>query len=142
MTEYSGFKYALFFLGEYLGLFAVTGLAVTLFLGGWQAPAQWLEWLPSWGWFAAKFSALIFLFIWVRATLPRLRLDQLLNFAWKFLVPLALINLFVAAVWCKFPAAMAIRWLLCAALLAVPYVWLGRHWNGVTPKQRQYGYAE
>jgi NADH-quinone oxidoreductase subunit H len=142
LTEYSGFKYALFFLGEYLGLFAVSGLAVTLFLGGWQAPATWLEWFPSWGWFAAKFSALIFLFIWVRATLPRLRLDQLLNFAWKFLVPLALINLFVAAVWWKLPAAMAIRWLLCAGLLAVPYVWLGRNWNGVTPKQRHYGYAE
>jgi NADH-quinone oxidoreductase subunit H len=142
LTEYSGFKYALFFLGEYLGLFAVTGLAVTLFLGGWQAPARWLEWLPSWGWFAAKFSALIFLFIWIRATLPRLRMDQLLNFAWKFLVPLALINLFVAAIWLKFPAAMPIRWLLCAGLLAVPYVWLGRHWNGVTPKQRQYDYAE
>ena len=60
LTEYSGFKYALFFLGEYLGLFAVTGLAVTLFLGGWHAPAPWLEWLPSWGWFAVKFGALIF----------------------------------------------------------------------------------
>jgi NADH-quinone oxidoreductase subunit H len=66
----------------------------------------------------------------------------LLNFAWKFLVPLALINLFVAAVWWKFPAAMAIRWLLCAGLLAVPYVWLGRHWNGAPVKQRQYSYAE
>jgi NADH-quinone oxidoreductase subunit H len=61
LTEYSGFKYALFFLGEYLGLFAVTGLAVTLFLGGWHAPVQWLEWLPSWLWFAVKFGALIFL---------------------------------------------------------------------------------
>jgi NADH-quinone oxidoreductase subunit H len=147
LTEYSGFKYALFFLGEYLGLFAVTGLGVTLFLGGWQAPAKWLEWLPSWGWFAAKFSALIFLFIWVRATLPRLRLDQLLNFAWKLLVPLALINLFVAGAWLKsgawhFPAALEIRWLLCAALLAVPYVWFGRSWKGPMAKERQYSYAE
>jgi len=80
LTEYSGFKYALFFLGEYLGLFAMTGLAVTLFLGGWLAPFRWLEWVPSWLWFGAKFGALIFLFIWVRATLPRLRLDQLPQF--------------------------------------------------------------
>src|SRR5208283_2315287 len=118
LTEYSGFKYALFFLGEYLGLFAITGLAVTLFLGGWHAPLPVLEWVPSWVWFGLKFGALIFLFIWARATLPRLRLDQLLRFAWKFLVPLALINLFVAAAWWKsgvwqFPAALEIRWLLC-----------------------------
>src|SRR3569832_166121 len=81
LTEYSGFKYALFFLGEYLGLFAVTGLAVTLFLGGWAAPVKALEILPSWFWFFAKFGALIFGFIWVRATVPRLRLDQLLSLA-------------------------------------------------------------
>ena len=126
LTEYSGFKYALFFLGEYLGLFAVTALGVTLFLGGWQAPATWLEWFPSWGWFALKFAALIFLFIWVRATLPRLRLDQLLNFSWKFLVPLALVNLFVAVAWSQsavwnFPASLEIRWLLAAGVLAVAY---------------------
>jgi NADH-quinone oxidoreductase subunit H len=142
LTEYSGFKYALFFLGEYLGLFAVTGLAVTLFLGGWQAPARWLEWVPSWMWFGAKFSALIFLFIWARATLPRLRLDQLLNFSWKFLVPLALINLFVAAIWMKLSAPLEIRWPLCAILLAVPYVWLSRGRRNVNPEQRQYSYAE
>jgi len=147
LTEYSGFKYALFFLGEYLGLFAVTGLAVTLFLGGWHAPATWLEWLPSWGWFAIKFSALIFLFIWVRATLPRLRLNQLLNFSWKFLVPLAVINLVVAVAWWKssvwqFPGALEVRWLLGAVALAIPYVWLGRSWNGIAPSPRQYSYAE
>ena len=147
LTEYSGFKYALFFLGEYLGLFAVTGLGVTLFLGGWHAPASWLEWLPSWGWFGAKFSALIFLFIWMRATLPRLRLDQLLNFAWKFLVPLALIDLVAAAAWLKsggwqFAWALETRWLLCATLLAPAYVCLGRHWRGVTPKPRRYHYAQ
>jgi len=147
LTEYSGFKYALFFLGEYLGLFAVTGLAVTLFLGGWQAPAAALEWLPSWCWFAVKFSALIFLFIWVRATLPRLRLDQLLNFAWKFLVPLALVNLVVAVVWWqsgawRFPGALELRWLLGAGLLAGPYLWLGRALKGGKPAPHQYRYAE
>src|SRR5882672_10656920 len=81
-VEYSGFKFALFFLGEYLGLFAVSGLAVTLFLGGWTAPFTWLNWIPSWLWFMAKLSVLIAIFIWIRGTVPRLRADQLMAFAW------------------------------------------------------------
>src|SRR5881392_2455830 len=76
MTEYSGFKYAIFFLGEYLGVFAVSGLAVTLFLGGWQAPFAFLQFVPSYLWFFAKLSVLIFVFIWVRGTLPCTRVDQ------------------------------------------------------------------
>jgi NADH-quinone oxidoreductase subunit H len=120
---------------------------VTLFLGGWHAPFRWLEWVPSWFWFAAKFSALIFLFIWVRATLPRLRLDQLLNFSWKFLVPLCLINLLAAAAWYwssvwKSPAAASIRWLLCAVLIALAYLWLGRILRGPSTPPRKYNYAE
>jgi hypothetical protein len=75
-TEYSGFKFALFFLGEYLGLFAVSGLGITLFLGGWHAPVAWLGWVPSWAWFFAKLLALIAVFIWVRGTLG---LDQLMD---------------------------------------------------------------
>jgi NADH-quinone oxidoreductase subunit H len=147
LTEYSGFKYALFFLGEYLGLFAVTGLAVTLFLGGWHAPFPFLEWVPSWAWFAAKFGSIIFLFIWVRATLPRLRLDQLLTFAWKFLVPLALINLLVAALWYwsrtwPFAGALEIRWLLGAAILAPSYVCLGRGLLPLPAPPRHYSYAD
>jgi NADH-quinone oxidoreductase subunit H len=147
LTEYSGFKYALFFLGEYLGLFAGAGLAVTLFLGGWHAPVKGLEGLPSWLWFSLKFAVLIFLFIWVRATLPRLRLDQLLNFAWRFMVPLSLVNLFVAAAWYwtsawRFAAAPPIRWLLCAALVAFPCHWLGRALRGRLPPPRKYIYAE
>jgi NADH-quinone oxidoreductase subunit H len=147
LTEYSGFKYALFFLGEYLGLFAITGLAVTLFLGGWHAPFQWMEWIPSWLWFGGKFCALIFLFIWVRATLPRLRLDQLLNFSWRFLVPLSLINLLVAVAWYwsgswKSVAALPVRWVLCAALIAFPYHWLAQALRGASPPPRKYTYAE
>jgi NADH-quinone oxidoreductase subunit H len=147
LTEYSGFKYALFFLGEYLGLFAVTGLAVTLFLGGWMAPAPWLEWFPSWGWFAVKFSALIFMFIWTRATLPRLRMDQLMSLAWKVLAPLALINLIVAGVWIKsrdleFAGAHEIRWAVAAGALAASYLWLVRNWKGPAQKPRRYVYAE
>ena len=92
-TEYSGFKFALFFLGEYIGLFAISGLGITLFLGGWAAPLSFLTWIPSYVWFFAKLLALIAFFIWVRGTLPRLRMDQLMNFAWKFMLPMALLIL-------------------------------------------------
>ena len=130
LTEYSGFKYALFFLAEYLGMFAMCGLAVTLFLGGWRAPLPFLDIVPSYLWFLLKLMALVCLFIWIRGTLPRLRVDQLLNFAWKFMLPLSLINLVVAAVWhftavWNFWGAALGRWLLCAVMIAVPYVWLG-----------------
>ncbi len=95
LTEYSGFKYALFFLSEYLGMFAMCGLATTLFLGGWQSPTPWLDWVPAYVWFFGKLIALVLLFIWIRGTVPRLRVDQLLNFAWKFMLPMALLNLVV-----------------------------------------------
>src|SRR3989440_8761646 len=85
MTEYSGFKYAIFFLAEYFGMFAVSGLAVTLFLGGWNAPLPFLEVIPSYIWFFAKLGALLFIFIWIRGTLPRMRVDHVMNFAWKFM---------------------------------------------------------
>ncbi len=131
LTEYSGFKYALFFLAEYLGMFAVSGLGVTLFLGGWSAPLPFLGWMPTYVWFMAKLMFIVCLFIWVRGTLPRLRVDQLLNFAWKFMLPMSLLNLVVAAVWhftlvWDFTGALAARWLLCAAMIVIPYVWLGR----------------
>src|SRR5213076_2536043 len=81
MTEYSGFKYATFFMAEYIGMFAVSGLAVTLFLGGWHAPVRVLQFIPSYLWFFAKLALLLFVFIWVRGTLPRIRVDQMMNFA-------------------------------------------------------------
>src|SRR4029078_5876108 len=90
MTEYSGFKYATFFLAEYFGMFAVSGMAITLFLGGWHAPLPFLEFVPSYAWFFAKLGVLIFVFIWIRGTLPRIRVDQVMNFAWKFMLPMAL----------------------------------------------------
>src|ERR1700745_1589074 len=89
MTEYSGFKYATFFMAEYIGMFAVSGLAATLFLGGWHAPARLLEIVPSYVWFFLKLSALLFVYIWLRATLPRTRIDQMMNVAWKFMLPMA-----------------------------------------------------
>jgi NADH-quinone oxidoreductase subunit H len=99
MTEYSGFKYATFFMAEYLGMFAVSGLAATLFLGGWHAPARVLEVIPSYVWFFAKLSALLFIYIWLRGTLPRIRVDQMMNVAWKFMLPMAFTCVIASAVW-------------------------------------------
>src|SRR5438128_9920763 len=99
MTEYSGFKYATFFMAEYLGMFAVSGLAVTLFLGGWHAPVRLLEIVPSYVWFFLKLSALLFVYIWLRATLPRMRVDQMMNVAWKFMLPMAFTCVIATAVW-------------------------------------------
>lgn len=90
MTEYSGMSFALFFLGEYVAILLVSALAVTLFLGGWLGP-----WLPGPVWFGLKVGAVALLFIWVRAALPRPRYDQLIAFAWKLALPLALLNLLV-----------------------------------------------
>jgi NADH-quinone oxidoreductase subunit H len=131
-TEYSGFKFALFFLGEYLGMFAIAGLGITLFLGGWHAPFPFLTWVPSYVWFFLKLLAIVFTFIWIRGTLPRLRMDQLMNFAWKFMIPLALINVVVAAVW-HFMGPGFARWIVCALLVVGPYVLLGR---GLMEQQR------
>ncbi len=122
--EYSGFKFALFFLAEYLGMFAISGLGITLFLGGWNAPAAWLTWIPSWAWFFMKLVAIILVLIWVRGTVPRLRMDQLMNFAWKFMLPLVLINLLAAAIWHYMTPGIP-RWLVGIALVVGPYLWLG-----------------
>lgn len=130
--EYSGFKFALFFLGEYIGMFATSGMAITLFLGGWSAPFSFLAWVPSYLWFFAKLLALIAVFIWIRGTLPRLRMDQLMNLAWQFLLPMTLINLLAAGVWQFMPAGVA-RWPVCAAIVAVPFLLLAR---GLKQKRR------
>src|SRR5580693_2432326 len=122
--EYSGFKFALFFLGEYLGMFAISGLGITLFLGGWAAPLSFLSWVPSYLWFFLKLLGMIVMFIWVRGTLPRLRMDQLMNFAWRFMLPMALLNLVTVGVWFFLPQGV-LRWLVCSLLVVVPYVLLG-----------------
>ncbi|MDD5218213.1 MAG: NADH-quinone oxidoreductase subunit NuoH [Candidatus Omnitrophica bacterium] len=90
-TEYSGMKFALFYMAEYMNTFTVSALAATLFLGGWEGPV-----LPSWLWFFIKTHALIFVMFWFRGTLPRFRVDQLMGLAWKLFLPLTLINIFVA----------------------------------------------
>jgi len=140
--EYSGFKFAVFFLAEYLGMFAISGMAITLFLGGWTAPLALLDWLPSWLWFFGKLMALIFLFIWIRGTVPRLRIDQLMHFAWKFMLPMALINIVAAGLWRFLPAGFE-RWVVCSAILLVPYVLLGKALMGERRfAKRMYRYVE
>jgi NADH-quinone oxidoreductase subunit H len=141
-TEYSGFKFALFFLGEYLGMFAISGMGITLFLGGWAAPFSFLTWVPSWIWFFGKLLTLIAVFIWVRGTLPRMRMDQLMNFAWKFMLPMALVVIFSAGLWRFLPGGV-LRWLICAVPMAVLYVALGRVLSGGRKiEKRTYRFAE
>ena len=125
MTEYSGFKYATFFMAEYFGMFAISGLAVTLFLGGWHAPIAGLQFIPSYVWFFAKLSALLFVYIWVRGTLPRTRVDQIMNFAWKFMLPMAFTCLVSAAVWHYQGRGLA-GWLWSLGVIVVVYVALSR----------------
>src|SRR5438132_899065 len=125
MTEYSGFKYATFFLAEYFGMFAISGLAMTLFLGGWHAPAGVLQFLPSYIWFFLNFSALLFVYIWVRGTLPRTRVDQIMNFAWKFMLPMAFTLIVAAAVWHYQGRGLA-GWLWSLAVIALVYLVLLR----------------
>lgn len=96
-TEYSAMKFALFFLAEYVNMFTVSMLATTLFLGGWNGPfVHHLPWLGVF-YFLGKVILFLFLYIWLRGTLPRFRFDQLMGFGWKFLVPLAIINIVLTA---------------------------------------------
>jgi NADH-quinone oxidoreductase subunit H len=92
-TEYGGFKFAMFYIGEYVGIVTMSLLASTLFLGGWHGPV-----LPGVVWVAVKALVFIFLFVWLRATLPRVRHDQLMALGWKVLVPLGLLNVVATAV--------------------------------------------
>jgi NADH-quinone oxidoreductase subunit H len=94
-TEYSGMKFAFFFLAEYVYVFLSSALVATLFFGGADGPA----FLPSWAWFLLKTSGVVFLFLWFRWTFPRLRVDRLMQFCWQFLLPLSLINIVLAALW-------------------------------------------
>ncbi|MBW7650427.1 NADH-quinone oxidoreductase subunit NuoH [Anoxybacillus sp. ST4] len=95
-VEYSGFRWAFFMLAEYVYFFAMAALTTVLFLGGWH-PLPFLGFIPGAVWFALKFSFVVFLFIWFRITFPRVRADQLMEFGWKVLLPVALVNIFVTA---------------------------------------------
>jgi NADH-quinone oxidoreductase subunit H len=103
-TEYSGMRFALFFLAEYANMIVVSSVATTLFLGGWLRPfpnvaaLSFLGIIPGWMWFLIKSFIFLYVFIWVRATLPRYRYDQLMNIGWKVLIPLAIANLVLTGI--------------------------------------------
>jgi NADH-quinone oxidoreductase subunit H len=108
-TEYSGMRFALFFLAEYANMIVVSSVATTLFFGGWLPPfPNWagfhavtfhlFQYVPSWMWFLIKSFVFLYIFIWVRATLPRYRYDQLMRLGWKVLIPLAIANLVVTGI--------------------------------------------
>ncbi len=110
-TEYSALKFALFFMAEYVNMFTVSMLATTLFLGGWNGP--FVEQVPYLGplYFFGKVFFFLFLYIWLRGTLPRFRFDQLMNFGWKFLLPVAVLNVIVTA-------TVAFFWYGCKAVVS------------------------
>lgn len=93
LTEYSGMKWALFFLAEYCSMFVISGLITTLFLGGWLGPI-----LPGWMWFILKVHVMMTLMIWIRWTFPRMRVDKLLTFSWKVLIPVSMANIFITGI--------------------------------------------
>ncbi|QOR66496.1 NADH-quinone oxidoreductase subunit NuoH [Cytobacillus suaedae] len=95
-VEYSGFRWAFFMLAEYVYLFAMAALTTVLFLGGWH-PVMFLDFIPGAVWFALKFSFVVFILMWIRYTFPRMRADQLMEFGWKVLLPVALANIFISA---------------------------------------------
>jgi NADH-quinone oxidoreductase subunit H len=112
-TEYSSMKFAMFFMAEYANMIMVGCVATVLFLGGWTSPFGSL--LPEWGgvvvqailpvfWFVAKVFCFLFLYVWVRGTLPRFRYDQLMAFGWKFLLPLSIANIIATSLWLAFRA--------------------------------------
>lgn len=97
-VEYSGFRFAFFMLSEYVYVFVIASLVSLIFLGGWHAPFEFLDFIPGVLWFLLKFSAVVFFLFWLRATLPRVRIDQLMGFGWKVLLPLALVNMLLTAI--------------------------------------------
>ena len=97
-VEYSGFRWAMFMLAEYVYMFAMASLTTVLFLGGWLPLFSFLDFIPGAVWFALKFMFVVFLLIWFRSTFPRIRADKLMEFAWKILLPIALANIFLTAI--------------------------------------------
>ena len=103
MIEYSGMSFAMFFLAEYANMILVSTLCVTLFLGGWLSPFAVLDFIPGWIWLAAKVFVVVTLFLWVRATFPRYRYDQIMRLGWKIFIPITLIWLVVVGLWMQTP---------------------------------------
>ena len=103
MVEYSGMRFAIFFLAEYASMWLVSILAVLMFLGGWDAPVAALDFIPGWIWLAIKTFVVVTLFIWIRATFPRFRYDQIMRLGWKIFIPVTLVWLLVVGAWMQTP---------------------------------------
>jgi len=103
MIEYSGMSFAMFFLAEYANMILVSMLCVVLFLGGWLPPFEFLSFIPGWIWLAIKVFVVVTMFLWVRATFPRYRYDQIMRLGWKIFIPITLIWLVVVGLWMQTP---------------------------------------
>ena len=105
MVEYSGMSYAMFYLAEYANMWLISILSAIMFLGGWISPfdSALLNWIPGWVWLGIKTCAIVSLFIWVRATFPRFRYDQIMRLGWKVFIPVTLVWLVVVGAWMQTP---------------------------------------
>jgi NADH-quinone oxidoreductase subunit H len=103
MIEYSGMAFAMFFLAEYANMILVSMLSVLLFLGGWLSPFVFLDFIPGWIWLGIKTFVVVTMFLWVRATFPRFRYDQIMRLGWKIFIPIALVWLVVVGLWIQSP---------------------------------------
>jgi len=103
MIEYSGMSFAMFFLAEYANMILVSTLCVTMFLGGWLPPFAFLDFIPGWIWLGIKIFVVVTMFLWVRATFPRYRYDQIMRLGWKIFIPITLIWLVVVGLWMQTP---------------------------------------
>jgi NADH-quinone oxidoreductase subunit H len=123
-TEYSGIKFAMFFLAEYLHTITISAVAVTMFFGGWRGPVfGFLPWLWPLMWFVLKVSVAVFVLVWIRATMPRFRYDRLMRFGWKILIPWGLLWILITGAVVVLPEVYGrqrfLRWVLIAAAVAV-----------------------
>jgi NADH-quinone oxidoreductase subunit H len=103
MIEYSGMSFGLFFLAEYANMWLVSILAATMFLGGWLPPFEFLSFIPGWIWLGIKTFVLVTMFLWIRATFPRFRYDQIMRLGWKIFIPVTLVWLIVVGLWMQTP---------------------------------------
>jgi NADH-quinone oxidoreductase subunit H len=140
-TEYSGIRFAMFFLGEYIHVVVISAFAVTLFFGGWHGPGfDFLPWLWPIFWFTLKTSAFVYLFVWLRATLPRLRYDRLMWLGWKRLIPAALLWIMVTATVNTEGISRNVRLAVFGGLFLIILAWVGRGdprlTQAVTPQRK------
>ena len=143
-TEYSGIRFAMFFLGEYIHVIVISAMAVTLFLGGWHGPVfAFADWLWPMFWFVLKTTFFVYLFVWLRATLPRLRYDRLMWLGWKRLIPAALVWIMVTAIVNTDGVSRGVRLGVFGVLFLIVLAWVGRGdtrlTRAVTPQRRRVG---